>query len=218
VGHLHGGTASGVRSQNREIKYKNPLSSLRRKAPWPRSRTVRRLAMRHRAGLKRLASCSRSHSSSGRHSKREGGPLILGGFGPRYRMGSHAEIFFRGGGDLIIFLEIKAFKRPCVCGRKTSGVTASTWTGPCARSGSAEAALRGFIFRACLRAPGGGQNSGIRRRGPWGRRARIFREIARCFFYCPEQVGVATAFAESAEKLPRNSGGGGSSATNGNMK
>jgi hypothetical protein len=52
VGHLHGGTASGVRSQNREIKYKNPLSSLRRKAPWPRSRTVRRLAMRASGRLK----------------------------------------------------------------------------------------------------------------------------------------------------------------------
>jgi hypothetical protein len=35
--------------------------------------------------------------------KGEGGHEFLGGFGLRYRLGSHAEIFFRGGGDLIIF-------------------------------------------------------------------------------------------------------------------
>jgi hypothetical protein len=138
-----------------KLNTKSPLPSSRRKTPRAALTNCRRLTSHIGVGLQAFGLAVTLPARAANPRRGRGGLSILGEFGARYRTGSHAQIFFRGGGGLIIFLEIKEFKRSCVCGRETSGVTASTWTGPCARSGSAEAALRGFIFRACLRAPGG---------------------------------------------------------------
>jgi hypothetical protein len=142
---------------------------------------------------------------------RRGGGQKSTASGASYRLGSHAEIFFWSGEVLNIFLEIKEFKWPCVCARETSGVAASTWTELCARSGPSETALRGFIFRACLR-PGGWSKLRDSEAGTVGLPRAYRREIPKTFFRTPELV------AGNTENCREIGGGGVGRRPNGNMK
>jgi hypothetical protein len=123
------------------------------------------------------ASCSR-RSQGGRGAK------ISTDFRPVTARGL-TQRFFCGAEFLIIFLEIKEFKPSRARGRETSGITASTWTGPCAQSGSAEAALRGFVFQACLRA-GGWSKLWDSEAGTVRQHRRCRREIPKTFLFVIE--------------------------------
>jgi hypothetical protein len=115
----YGRTAWGVRIQNLEIKYKKPTTKRRERAgKAARFEWRAQLAPRGEGGLESLRQCGRVTARVSRTD------------------------FFCGSGALIIFIEIKEFKRPCVRGRETSQVTARTWAGPCAWPRSAEAPLR----------------------------------------------------------------------------
>jgi hypothetical protein len=143
-------TASGLRTQNLEIKYKKPTSAARE--------LVRRRTS------KNPDKCGEEESQMIR----------------RDSIGSHAEIFY-GRQTFEFFPEIKKSNGPSA--RRSRGSRAFSTLGPrCLWAvGVSEHHRRAFIFQAC-RGGGGGQKSGIFKRGPWGGRARISAKFGKLFF------------------------------------
>jgi hypothetical protein len=142
--HSCGRTASGVRSQKAEIKYKKPNA----------------FALVEAAG------------KGGR------GVKISGAFREQLPHGSNAQIFFCGGEGLIIFSEIRQFKRSRVDRtRRGASVFKRLRQSLCTPW-----ACRGKTLRIYFPTGGGLSKVAVLAPGPWGSIADIAAQFRRLFF------------------------------------